>query len=418
MSSFTLAYATLLAITPGSTDTPQDAPTSAGRVAIVLEPPVRSWIGTTLRRELGEAQSWVEVDYDPETLLLEQAARWAEEGRVDVVVFVSSVKRNRTRTQLKAQLIDAHRGSTVRRVLITNGRRGRFSRRGVAEGAARLNAPLATVVAEVQSRREPEEPAVEQEELPATEVVRAAPPSSPATNAPAVLSLRTSALFAGRKIIYNDFLYGPIRDFSQSGAALLALEAHFRASRAEAGSSRGLNATFGFATSIAGSSTVAEQDASLNTQWQQLKGDIAYLFRLMRGLELGPQAGFGYLGYSFRGGEDSPVQESPGVRYMTASAGVRLAHDNRFVRIRLDAGVLYPLSVGGTLGDAFPNASGLGVRSELLVLAPISNSILIGVDGRFERFGLDLAPELGADFVAGGAVDQFWSLGGTLAFEI
>ncbi|MEO0811280.1 MAG: hypothetical protein AAFY60_00360 [Myxococcota bacterium] len=229
-----------------------------------------------------------------------------------------------------------------------------------------------------------------------------------------VVRLAASLAIGERSFAYRDFLYGERRDVQLSLTPL----AHLSAALAEPGPwVAGLDFTAALPTT-----EVSVQDTeslTLGTRWLTLAAKLGARLELSRSwsasaVAVGRYESFGFVGEL----EDTVANRLPSLTHLAIGGGAELAYRSELLRGRLAAQGLYSLAFGDFIETQFPNASGFGVSTQGSLLIAMDSSTAVGVRTEMVRYGLSLAPEVGATTVAGGAVDQAWNAGLLLEIEL
>ena len=246
------------------------------------------------------------------------------------------------------------------------------------------------------------------------------PASAPASPDPgrviehALLVLEPHLGVGTRKLEYVDRVSPNQRSYALGGAPLVGVSAEVNpfATMSGAGLLAGLGVAAGYDRALllqsgmasAGTALRAPGVQDVDTSWSNF--DIAVHSRVTLGqrVVVGANAGYGRLDFSF-GGPDALHAQLPGVAY-------------RFIRVGLDARVpvwVLTLTAGldylavsdaGDLSARYPHASAGGVDARFGVALPLMNHVEARTGLRYQRFFHSFHPDVGAQNVAGGALDE------------
>ena len=127
-----------------------------------------------------------------------------------------------------------------------------------------------------------------------------------------------------------------------------------------------------------------------------------------RGPLVGLEATYGLWNYAFTG-TDEAVDQAPSVRYTNIRAGVDARLPYGPWAVLVGAGYMN-ISSAGTLNDRFPNLTVAGIDAmgggTFRVAPPVELRLLLS----YARFFSNANPEPGADYIAGGTLDQYVTL--------
>jgi hypothetical protein len=228
-----------------------------------------------------------------------------------------------------------------------------------------------------------------------------------------------SALFAaelgvelgGRWFFYSDAITTNLRPYEVFGAPLIAVGAELYPL---AGTTlpvvQGLGLTVAYARAIGLSSATEGSEDTIPTTYQRFGVGLRLRIPVGEGAEapvVGANAGLRLLTFSYDAPEDIE-REVPEVTYTLLRFGVDGRAPVGPVAFLAGFDLLVPLS-SGAVYDRFTDAGvlGIGLGGGLAVPIPV----LAGLEARalveYARFFSSFGPQLGDDYVAGGALDQF-----------
>lgn len=290
-----------------------------------------------------------------------------------------------------------------------------------AEAAEIVAATFSSVTDDLLEPPEPEpEPvAKEPEKAPEEKPVETAPPEEPEEpEEPAGPSTRSSSpleLGLGARVMARHFTYSdrvtPLRNYSIDAA--IAFGAHLEAFpfAGNRGFLRGFGLAAAYVRSLPKKSAIeaAAGAEDIDTNYAALDAALKYRFSLAERAALALLAGFSMEDFVFSG-EGAFADEIPEVRYRA----VRLGLDVRVPIAGLDflAGGFYRLVVsGGDVADRFPRSSLGGIDALFGAALPLGKSgfelqaLLL-----YHRYYYSMNSEPGDQYIAGGALDQFFTL--------
>lgn len=399
------------------------------RVTVVTEKTVPEWMGQIVSKRLEADFNLVRLEREAKVPMRKLAKRWTDGDETDLVVHLTSWRKRR-RAFLQITLFDGHRDKVIRLITRVRGRfrnrkiqirRNRVKR--VADIVAnKIQAPAAEVKAYLEAQRSGD---AEVAPPPVAEVKAPPPPIYEPEDPHRFIQARAGVFAGGRRFIYNDFLYGQLREFDLPATALLGLEARIIPfSKSRAGFLSGLAAEFAFVTSLgisAGAADSDTEDNQVDSQWLDVTVGISWLTELTEGLSIGPYAGANYSSYTFADLATTSSQttdQAPDAEYFSAAGGLRTELVFGSVQLEVTGAAVLPFDYGSFMEETFPNVGGFGVVGRGGVRYLVSETFSIGVDGLYERFGLSFDPEPGASAVAGGATDQYWRAGWFAALSL
>ncbi len=298
---------------------------------------------------------------------------------------------------------------------------GRFHRRGrvrfktktIELAATRLASEISAATSAL--RCEPEPPPARPEPTIDAELVTEARPAEPAPpRRSSIATLKARLGLGQRSFAYRDYLYGDIRSVQLELTPLASVSAELFP--------EGLlyiEGTFAAGLPTTEVAVPNESSASLGTQWLAASLRAGARIELLANFTAIAQGVARYESFDFSGDIPPELGEGlPSLQHVSAGAGIELRYEIERFRVRGAAHGLYCLSFGDFIDERFPQASGLGVAAEGSVLIPLSETLAVGPRAEWVRYGLSLNPEVGAENVAGGAVDQAWSAGVALEVEL
>jgi hypothetical protein len=221
-----------------------------------------------------------------------------------------------------------------------------------------------------------------------------------------------------RRFSYYDGFSKNLRPYTLNAAPLASVDGSlypFASSGAFLLDDVGL--ALGYAQAFALQST-SDDGGKLDTEWQRFYAGGRIRARLGSSPRavvldvLGAYAGESF----FFEGTASPTAAYPSVeyRYVRTLAEGRIPIGSRFA-VTADAGYLFVLSAGD-VAARFPHSSVGGIEAGLGGAVTIVSGFEARLGLSYRRFFYSMNPVPGDSYVAGGALDQFWSLSGSLAY--
>jgi hypothetical protein len=216
-----------------------------------------------------------------------------------------------------------------------------------------------------------------------------------------------------RHFTYNEGLTTNLRSYTLNAAPMATLNGvmyPLADSRLVPFSDLGL--VLGYARAFAVTSESAGSEIA--TDWQRFQAGGRVRIRTSKG----PRAiivglAGGYSGETFTFSNASSSYPSVDYRFVNADADVRVPI-GRFA-VTADAGYLFVVS-GGDVEARFPHASIGGIEADLGGAVRIIPGLEARLNVGYRRFFYSMNPVPGDSYVAGGAVDEFWRLNGSLAY--
>jgi hypothetical protein len=264
-------------------------------------------------------------------------------------------------------------------------------------------APEAEKESEPESEEKTDEPPPEEPEEPEGE-------SGPSTRASTPFEIGLGARVMARRFTYTDRIT-PLRNYSVYTVIAFGAELEAFPFATQQGFLRGLGLAAAYARSLPKKSeiegTAGAED--LDTNYSALDAALKYRFALGERAALAFLAGFSMEDFAF-GGEGVFASEIPEVRYRV----LRLGLDLRVPIAGVDflAGGSYRLTLsGGDVADRFPRSSVGGIDALFGAALPLGESgfelqaLLL-----YHRYFYSMKSEPGDQYIAGGAVDQFFTL--------
>jgi hypothetical protein len=207
----------------------------------------------------------------------------------------------------------------------------------------------------------------------------------------------------GRRLSWTDDLFGALRPYRLAGAPLARLDLVVHPLPWGLLRHLGVEASLGQALAV---ESIDAAGQAYGTRSRSLYGGLRGRVPLGDAHALALALGMGWDGF----GVDHPEVPSVGYLYGRAGAALQL-HLVEAFGLGLGAGYRLPLSLG-ELGEGgwFPRATAGGVDARAELSWGILGQAYLVVGGGWERWFLDLRPEPGDPRVAGGAVDERWSV--------
>ncbi|WP_234023442.1 hypothetical protein [Sorangium cellulosum] len=215
---------------------------------------------------------------------------------------------------------------------------------------------------------------------------------------------------AGRSLTYSDLLSDNLRSYSVLGVPMPAIRGElFPLARSRLPVLSDLGVALSYARAI-GLDSEGDGGASVSTSWSRLRADLRGRYRPLG--DAGPvafaSAGLSWTGYDVEAGDD-PSRDVVSVSY----TALRLGLDGRLpagpVAVEAGAGLQVPLSTG-KLASYFREPSAAGVDLRAAVAVPFAPRLEARAGASYTRFFYDFDSEPGDMYVAGGALDQLFSL--------
>lgn len=412
------------------------------RIAVVADGQVRAKILQIVSQHIPRPYKVVSSPPRSGQATASQTKAWADDGKLDAALWVSVVKQGRT-LLLVATIIDGHSASMLFEEVIARGRlkrRGKpFSLRALRAGSNNVSRALVELsdVLQESSVEGAKRDSLSGEDSVAVSddnslkppgadvgpVVTARRRSDSDPNVPhPSFSIAVGGAIGSRAFVYNDFLSGGLRDFTQGAAGLVVIDGRLQPFSKKPGDVLKGFTTFGGLTLSAGNSVAVEggDGSDIASQWLEIRGGVGYDFRPSESITTGLAAGIDMTSFTFgaQQANDQRILEAPNTSYLSAVPAVRFAYRASVVGVEATAGVLYVLTMGKLIDRAFPRATGLGAQAQARISHPVTSWLRFGVDGRFKRYGLSMNPKPGDQYVAGGALDTFWQAGGFAQFDL
>jgi hypothetical protein len=214
---------------------------------------------------------------------------------------------------------------------------------------------------------------------------------------------------AGRRLSYSDLLSENLRRYEVLGVPMPSLRAEvYPLARGATPVLRDLGVELSCARAL-GLDSEGPDGSSVATSWNQLHAGLRGRFRPMgdAGPLLGASAGLRYTDFTFEANSELS-SEVASVAYVAFRLGV----DGRIaagpVSVEGGAGYQAPLSMG-QLASRFRASSAGGVDLRAAVAVPLPERFEARVGASYTRFFYDFNSEPGDVYIAGGALDQFFS---------
>jgi hypothetical protein len=256
-------------------------------------------------------------------------------------------------------------------------------------------------------------PEASEDAAPSDEAPEAA--EAPSGDAPSPLTLGLSIGVGARKFGYKSRVTNNLRPYSVWGLALaeLDLEAYPLAKSPGALRNLGLAGSFLYALP---SSTEVENASSSSTKTAYLRFDLALRYRIPFAARsaLFVSAGFTEQDFSFRRA-GALAGSVPGVRYRSIEPALDAKFPAGPALLRVGASYRFVLGAG-KLSDRFPHASVGAVAAHLGGSIPIAKALEARLLVRYERYFYKMNSETDDVYVAGGALDQYYTLLGGLGY--
>jgi hypothetical protein len=218
----------------------------------------------------------------------------------------------------------------------------------------------------------------------------------------------------GRRFRYGQPLTGNLRPYDLAAAPLAAIDlvvTPFAWTAVPVLRQLGLHAS---AAGVFGLSSEREGVRSRNERWAYGFGArlrTSWPARVLVAFE----ADYRVSSFVFGDEPAPPLADAPSVRYRLVRGGVSARLPVSAVRLLLGGGG-GPLLGLGALGDRFPHAKGGSVDAFVGVSLPVFSAVDLTLRLVYERVFLSLHPDIGAPYVAGGALDQLF--GARLGFQV
>jgi hypothetical protein len=215
------------------------------------------------------------------------------------------------------------------------------------------------------------------------------------------------------------------QDQLAAGPAAIVDVAFYPIALASSGPGAGIGLVINLEQSIATSSaltadTVFPNGATFPTAMHEFTGGIRYRIPL----------GFGQVGLAVTGGEhafwfvsgagaDRNQLQIPNMAYQFVRGGVdaRVAVTSDF-SLGAGAGYRYVLNQGGPISKDFPHLTVAGVDAGVRAAYAFTSSVEARVQADVRRYFYDMHSVRGDTLIAGGAVDQYLSVGFLLALTL
>ncbi|MEM6533805.1 MAG: hypothetical protein AAF654_14380 [Myxococcota bacterium] len=238
-----------------------------------------------------------------------------------------------------------------------------------------------------------------------------APPESLQTKEDSFFAISASLGVGQRSFAYRDFLYGPLRDFELGVTPIASVSLGLRPGPVR------LRARFAIATPGQDVTVPDAEGGDVGANWLSGSVDAGVAVLERNGFECTVLATGRYDSFEFSGALEPELDnELPTITQLALGGGVAVGWRSNWLLLNGEVHSLYLLSLGNFIESRFPAAAGTGLVARGQLLTPISESLRVGINGEWVRYGLELNPAVGAENVAGGVVDEAWS--GGLAVEV
>jgi hypothetical protein len=229
-----------------------------------------------------------------------------------------------------------------------------------------------------------------------------------------------------RNLSYNDQVSPGLRQYQlAAGPAVVADIGFYPIALASSGPGAGLGLVINLEQSIATSSaldadTTFPNGATFPTSMHEFTGGIRYRIPL-GAAQLGVAATGGEHAFWFVSGvgADRNQLQIPNMAYQFVRGGLdaRVAVTSDF-SLGAGAGYRYVLNQGGPIGKEFPHLTVAGVDAGVRAAYAITSSVEARVQADVRRYFYDMHSIRGDTLIAGGAVDQYLSVGFQLALTL
>lgn len=234
---------------------------------------------------------------------------------------------------------------------------------------------------------------------------RAPAPDRAAAPEPAPLGFQAALRIGvtGRRLSWTDDLFGALRPYRLAGAPLAQLDLLVHPLPWGFLRHLGVEASLGQALAV---ESIDAAGQTWGTRSRSLSGGLRGRVPLGDADSAAVSLGLGWDGF----GVDHPEVPSVGYLYGRAGAELQLQLVDA-LGLGLRAGYRLPLSLG-ELGEGgwFPRAAAGGVDARAELSWGVLGQACLVIGGGWERWFLDLRPEPGDPRIAGGAVDERWSV--------
>lgn len=264
-----------------------------------------------------------------------------------------------------------------------------------------------TVKPSVVATPEPEERETPRDEEPAP---RDVVPVTLQTGRIAPMFAATVAMeVGGRRFAYNDALTSNLRGYQVAGVPLASVAVQLFPFGGKKGALRDVGFDVSYQRALYLSSATPE-GMNVDSTWSRL--EAVALWRLRARKTTGPLVtlggGFGLHDFTFDEGTGID-DELPNVSYSYLRVGAGLIFPSGRWSFGVDAAWM-PVLGGGDLMERFPQATAQGVDVRAIAVIKLARQwdLRIGLD--YMRYFYDMKPEPGDQYVAGGALDEFFVL--------
>jgi hypothetical protein len=233
------------------------------------------------------------------------------------------------------------------------------------------------------------------------------------TLARSLFDVEVGADAAGRNFVYSDPITNNLRTYSVAPAAMASASGEvFPFADGRAGLLRDVGVMAGYAQSLGLQSTA--EGAKIPTNWNSYYAGARV--RIHPGGDNGPIIGisdsYSALAFTFGSAGASIADQIPSVNYQANRAAVDARIPIGGMAILASAGFRVVFDAGD-VASRFRQPSVNGVDGELGVAVGIVSGWEARLVGDYQRYFYSFTPVPGNDYVAGGALDQFF--GGRLA---
>lgn len=239
------------------------------------------------------------------------------------------------------------------------------------------------------------------------------------TRAPILLKIGIEG--GHRSFAYNQPISSNLRDYSVGFVPLIKLEGEaypFGNTGLFILKNLGWYASYERAMGVESSFRTSDDNLRVSNSWSTWQVGVHSRFEVLDHLVIGPQLTYGFFAYRFEFDNvaDERALEVPDVRYNFLRAGLEARAPLFMFDVAGGVGYQDVLSGGRVSNSYFPRSSTGGFDAYLTIGYPLTKSFAIDGTLRYNRYYYTMNPEAGDTYLAGGAVDQYFMAGLSLAY--